>query len=207
MSVINYTNQLAAEQAKQDAASKENESRAVFEELLNLYTVRATEANYALFKAWAYPLTFAAGEHLIKNKVPGFSPDLTSREEIIAELLEAYPKDERRNWGIRMSTWSLRQLRQERRDQFLRSTLKTSKQAGEYIAGIRKANQGSSYFDKNGIQWPRLLKTIVPKGEVQARDTREYLLWLAKNDIWTFKNRFVLIYGNEQVDSFLQNRV
>jgi len=47
----------------------------------------------------------------------------------------------------------------------------------------------------------------VPKGEIQARDTREYLLWLAKNDVWTFKNRFVKIYGNEQVDAFLQNRV
>ena len=123
MSVINYTNQLAAEDARQEAARKENENRAVFDELCNTYTLRATEANYALFKAWANPLTFAAGEHLIKNKVPGFAPDFTTREELIADLLEAYPKLERRNWGIRLSTWSLRQLRQERRDQFLRSTL------------------------------------------------------------------------------------
>ena len=206
MSVINYQNQLAEEQAKQEAARKENESRAAFDELCNLYPLRATEASYVLFKAWANPLTFAAGEHLIKNKVPGFTPDFTTREELIADLLEVYPKLERRNWGIRMSTWSLRQLRQEKRDQQLRATLKTADQAKEYILGVRKSTQ-TGYFDKNGIQWPRLLKTIVPKGEIQARDTREYLLWLAKNDVWTFKNRFVKIYGNEQVDAFLQNRV
>jgi hypothetical protein len=206
MSTINYENQLAAEEAKQEAARKENESRAAFDELCNLYTLRATEANFVLFKAWAYPLTFAAGEHLIKNKVQGFTPDLTSREELIQELLEAYPQGERRNWGIRMSTWSLRQLRQEKRDQQLRASLKTGQQAKEYLAGVRKAGQ-TGYFDKNGVQWPRLLKTIVPRGEIQARDTREYLLHLARTDAWTFKNRFVLIYGNEQVDAYLQGRM
>jgi hypothetical protein len=206
MSVVNYTNSLAAEAAKQDSARQENENRAVFDELCNQFPLRATEANYALFKAWANPLTYAAGEHLIKNEIPGFTPDFTSREELIAELLEAYPKLERRNWGVRMSTWSLRQLRQEKRDQHLRATLKTGADAAAYIQGVRKAAQ-TGYFDKNGTQWPRLLKTVVPRGEIQARDTREYLLWLAKNDVWTFKNRFVLVYGNEQVNAYLQNRM
>jgi hypothetical protein len=205
MSTINYQNQLAAEDAQRQAQEKENESRAAFDELCNLHPLRATEANYALFKAWAFPLTIAAGEHLIKNKVAGFSPDMTSREALIAELVEVYPQGERRNWSLRMSTWSLRQLRQEKRDQQLRATLKTGEQAKQYIAGVRKSGQ-TGYFDKNGVQFPRLLRTIVPRGEIQPQDTRQYLLWLAKNDVYTFK-KFVTIYGNEQVDAFLQGRM
>src|SRR5215468_10462131 len=107
MSVANYQSDLAKQQAAEDAARQEKQNQAVWFEVLAKFPVRDTEANFRLFVTYSNPLTLAAADHLIKAKT--FGVDMSSREEIIRDLIETVKGPvEKRSLAVRMPTWSLR---------------------------------------------------------------------------------------------------
>jgi hypothetical protein len=209
MSEINYQNEMAVEQAKADADRLEAANRAVFDEILARYAISENEANYQMFRSFANPMTVEACEYLLKGNVSGFTLSWSSRDKIIEELankvrdnttqktLSAY------DWKqlvIRMSTWSLRQLRSYKREiEFKHSH--NAQQAREYLTNARKE-------EPNPFPgWPRLPKRMVlPHGPIAYTELNaEFFRNLARTDYYMFKNRFVKIYGADQITARMNN--
>src|SRR5262249_26371869 len=69
------------------------------------------------------------------------------------------------------------------------------------LAATRKEQEGPRPYPG----YPTLLSTFVPRGEIQARNTREYLNQIAKSDLATFK-RMVQMYGSAQITDIMQGK-
>ncbi|SRR6266851_5777614 len=204
---VNYESKAATEQQQKNEAAQEARNREVFFEVCCRFPIRDHDANFALLVQWAGDgvLTLEKAEYLLKHRVAGFNPDVVTREKLIEELArelrDGYTDYDHRQWRLRASTWSLRQLRNKKRELLLKRELTTAQKARNYLTEARAEGVDNKYPG-----YPRLLKTIVPPGQIFAVDTRQYLVELARTDIFAFK-RMVRIYGEQQVNDYLQGRV
>jgi hypothetical protein len=227
MSEVSYQTQLdqkaAADAAKERAAS----NRQIFDELLcREWTVPADkpghtrkvlladcEANLSLFQIFAganAPLTLQSCEYLMSHtREVGFNPAYTSREELITELANQLRGQvtkrtlsdfDFKNEVMRFGTLSIRELRSKLRELQFKASHPTAQSARDYLKGVRAQEPVNKYPG-----WPRLLSTYVPKGQVIAVSTRDYLLHLSKTDIYEFK-RMCRLYSVEQINDFLAGR-
>src|SRR5437899_1990834 len=122
MTTISYENKAATEQQQKNEAAQEARNREVFFEALCRWPLKEHEANYQLLLSWSGDglLSVEKIEYLLKHKPAGFNFDSTTRELLIGELGE-FLRDttsqktlsdyDFRQWVLRASTWSLRQLR------------------------------------------------------------------------------------------------
>ncbi len=211
MTTVNYENQTASEQQQKEAVAQEQRNREVFFEVLCRYPLKDHTANFQLFVDWTGDnvLTLEKAEYLIKHRPSGFNLDTTTREQIIQELAQELRDGcstqtlSDYDWKqkvLRMQTWSLRQLREERRSMRLRRELTTAQAARNYLTEARGGEAENKYQG-----FPRLLKTIVPPGQIFAVDTRTFLLDLAKNDIYAFK-KYVRLYSEKQINDILNQQ-
>src|SRR5262249_8807530 len=104
-----------------------------------------------------------------------------------------------RQWRVRASTWSLRQLRQYKRELDFKAEHKTAQQAKDYLRNVRKAEHDRPYPG-----FPTLPRRGIPKrGPIQTIEfDAEYLKSL---DAWELK-RFVRVYGEQQINDRLAGR-
>src|SRR6516225_1452620 len=141
MSVINYENEVLKAQQASDQATLDKANRAVYEELLNLYPIRASEGSYRVFLSFAGDgiLTLAKCEHLLKNsKDLGFTIEMSSKEALLDELASAYADPgARRAFRNKAASWTLRRVRDEFRARKFRADHRTSASAREYLASVR----------------------------------------------------------------------
>jgi hypothetical protein len=71
----------------------------------------------------------------------------------------------------------------------------------------KKEQQAFGYTDARGTIWPRLLTTIVLRGQVVAASTSQYLRSLVRGrdpeNAYEFR-RMVRLYGDEQINRMMQ---
>src|SRR6266478_4253289 len=172
---MTYETQTATETQQKESAQREARNREVFDEVLARYPLKDHEANFRLFVDWAGDgiLTIEKAEYLLKHRVAGFNPDVVTREQLISELAQELRDGcttktlsdyDFRQWRLRASTWSLRQLRQEKRAIELRRELTTAQKARNYLTEARGVE------DTKYVGWPRMLKSVVPRGSIFAVD-------------------------------------
>ncbi len=207
---VSYESKTATEQQHKTAAEQETRNREVFFEALCRWPLKEHEANFKLLNDWSGDglLSLEKIDYLLKHRVSGFNPDVVTREQLIEELAQELRDGCSKqtlsdyDWKqqvFRMGTWSLRQLREERRSMRLRRELTTATAARNYLTEAR------GEAEKKYQGYPKLLKSLVPAGEIFARETRQYLLELAKSDVHAFK-KYVRLYSAAQIDDILNQR-
>jgi hypothetical protein len=205
MSVHNYKTEILHSRAQEDSQKLDASNRAAWAELLARFPLADNTANYNLFVEYCNPLTIAGGEHLIRMKPQGFDFALTTREALIEELVKlrragASKKTlsdyDLQSWKVRISVWSLRQLRDYKTKLTFLKEHQTAESAKEFLAGVRKT-------EPNPFPgWPRLPERMVlPYGPIVYTDINaEYLQNLVRSDFYAFK-RLCTLYGSTQVDA------
>jgi len=91
----------------------------------------------------------------------------------------------------------LRQLRQEKRAIELRRELTTIEKAKNFLTEARGVEE-TKY-----VGWPRMLKTVVPRGEIFSRDFNA--AYIKSLDAFELK-RLIAVYGLEQVNDRIAGR-
>lgn len=198
---MNYEQTIAAQAAQQDKVARDKKSAEGWNQILGKYPLRDTQANFAALLEWANQLTLEAFEELIRTKPSNISTlDATSREGIIDDIVQHSHGDSNtlRQLRLKLSTYSLGQLRDKRRAIDFKSAVQTKEQAKAYV---KEAHADNSW---NGLGYPKLQSTIVPPGQVRAIPTGEFLRSIAKTDLWLFK-RYVRLYSVEQINYWLAN--
>lgn len=192
MTNVNYEEAKADQAAAQEKAQRDEVNARAWHQILNKYPLRDTRANYTAILGWCNPITMEAFESLLRQKNNGL--DVSSREEIIDDIIDHSHGDSNtlRNFRLRLTTWSLTQLRERRRQIQFKSEVTTKAEAKDYL---RKHNAPD--YGWEGTGFPKLQSSLVPQGEVSAVPTGQYLRRLAKEDIYTFK-RFVKLYSADQ---------
>jgi hypothetical protein len=210
MTTHNYETDLAKKADAEASQRLSDANRAVWDELLARFPLADHEANFNLFVEYCNPLTIAGGEHLLRAKPQGFTVAMTTREDLINELVELRRENTSRktlsdhdlnSWRIRVSVWSLRQLRDYKRKIVFEHAHKTAESAREYLAGVRKEEPNSF------PGWPRLpQRMILPHGKIEYTNIdSNFLKQLARDDYYAFKHRFVGIYGADQITARMNN--
>ena len=208
MTTVNYESKAATEQQQKNEAAQEARNREVYFEALCRWPLKEHEANYQLLLSWSGDgaLSLEKIEYLIRHKPQGFNVDATTREEIIAELaqelrdgcnIRTLSDYDWKQKVLRMGTWSLRQLREERRSMRLRRELTSTQAARNYLTEARAVE------DTKYPGWPRMLKTVVPRGEIFSRDFNA--AYIKSLDAFELK-RLIAVYGSEQVNDRLAGR-
>jgi hypothetical protein len=206
---MDYETKVATDKAAKATAELEKRNREVFFEVLCLFPLNDNEANYKLLLAWSGDgvITLEKAEYLIKRKPAGFKLSLTTRERIIEELGEllrngcsekVLSAHDFKMWKFRAGTWSLRQLREYRRELALKRTLDTAQKARNYLTEVREGETEKRYPG-----FPQLLTTVVPRGEVFSRPLDA--AYLKSLDAYELK-RLCQVYGSEQVTDRLNGR-
>ena len=200
MSTINFENEQAKQQAAESAAQRDEANARAYQTILRSYTLRDTFANFRIIEEWAKPnvITLLAFEELLKASPQ--SLDMSSREEIIEDILKnSHTSDanEQRQIRFRLTTFSLGQLRDKRKNIEFKGKVRTLDQAKKFVADARNIEIG---WKNSG--YPKLQSTIIPRGEVRAIPTGQYLRHLAATSLWDFK-RMVRVYSSQQVDFWL----
>ena len=137
MSIINYENLKASEDAAALKSERDKENASVYGEILNRWTIRDTAANYNIIAGWCNPITLAGFEALLRKSPK--SLDMVSREWLIKDIVDHSHGDKGmlRDLSIRLSTYSLAQLRQKRRDIDFKSQVHTKDDAAKFLANQR----------------------------------------------------------------------
>jgi hypothetical protein len=197
---MNYETALADQAAAEQKAQRDEQNARAWHAILAKYPLRDSQANYSMLLLWANPLSLEAFEELLRSRPAGLTLDAVSRESLIEEIVKNSSSDlnSQRSLRLRLSTNSLGQLREKRREQEFRATVKTKDQAKAFLAN---AHQDNSW---KGTGMPRLHSSIVPPGEVAAVKTGDFLRKIARSDAWLLK-RYVKIYGADQINWWLQN--
>jgi hypothetical protein len=209
MSIQNYQSEMSASRATEDAQKLDAANHAAWMELLAMFPLADNTANYKLFVEYCNPLTIAGGTHLIQMKPQGFDFALTSREKLIEELgklirenttTKTLSDHDFRSMVVRMSTWSLRQLRAKKKEIEFKHAHKTADSAREFLAGVRKVEP--SRFPG----WPQLpQRMVLPYGKIEYTEiSAEYLKNLTRTDYYAFR-RLCTIYGQAQITARLNN--
>jgi len=204
---ISYEVKFQEQEAARKAAALDVKNRAVFEQALDRWYLKEHEANFRLLVQWSPILTIEAIAFLMdeKTRPAGCQPDMTTREKLIAELVELLrDPTERRMTAhdlhtktVQLAGKTLAELRAYRRKLNFKQEYKTAEQAREYLKTQR------SYARPKYAGYEDLPETMTVKGEAVARTTKDALLWYSKNDFWYFKNRIVPRYGSRQINDCL----
>ncbi len=199
MSTINFENTQGEQQAVESKAQRDEVNARAWHSILAKFPLRDTQANFGVIADWSKPnaVTLEAFEELLR--VSPKSLDMSSRDQIIDDIVQHSHGDtnELRQLRFRLSTYSLAQLRQKRRDIDFKQEVHTYDAAKKFVASARNIEIGW-----RGTGYPKLASKIVPRGEVHAVPTGQYLRQLAKTSLWDFK-RMVKIYSSSQIDYWL----
>lgn len=205
MSTVNYGNEIAAARTAEDAQRLESANRKVFEEILARFPISDCEANYQLLRSFVNPMTVQGCEYLVKGNVKDFTLAWTSREQLIEDLVKqrragasqkTLSNADLQSWKIRVSVWSLRQLRDYKNKLTFLKEHPTAESAKEFLAGVRKV-------EPNPFPgFPRLPERMVlPYGPIVYTDINAaYLQDLVRSDFYAFK-RLCTLYGSTQIDA------
>ncbi len=150
--------------------------------------------------------------HFFANPPQGWNLPLISldkrREQLITEIIELEQEYRISDHQLRQnkikyeSTYSLAQLRAQLVEILLKREW-AKKTPDQIRAGLKELR--SEGLDNRYPNYPRLLREIVPPGQVFAVPTRSYLMELAKSDIFTFK-KFVRLYSLQQINDILNQQ-
>lgn len=199
MSEVNYA-AAQAQQAEADTKAQRDEANAqAWHAILDRFYVRDTQANYSLAVSWSSGrLTLESFEALLRHG----GLDMSSREGIIDDIIQNSFGDANalRSLRLRLSTYSLSQLRQKRRTIAFKQAINTKADAEKFVVSQRETEVGW-----RGTGYPRLASTHVPRGQVTAIPTGQWLRGLAKEDLYEFK-RIVRLYGSEQCNHWLNQQ-
>jgi hypothetical protein len=196
-----YEQALNAQAAQNDQEARDRKSAEGWSAILNKYTLRDSEANYKAVRDWSDPVTLESFEEFLRSKPAGFPTlDAVSREWLIDDIIANSHGDQNtsRQLKIRLSTYSLGQLREKRRSISFKQDVHTLPAAKLYV---KEAHRDTSW---NGTGYPTLLPQTVPPGQIRAIPTGEFLRSIAKTELWLFK-RYCKIYGVEQCNYWLNN--
>lgn len=199
---INYQEAVAAQTKAEQKAQQDELNARAWHAILDKYTLVDNQANFHIIREWSNgQITVQAFETLLRDN-PGMV-NMSSREAIIDDIVSNSHGDSNtlRNLKVRLSTFSLAQLRAKRRDIEFKSEVHTRDAAKNFVASQRDTEIGW-----RGTGYPKLQSTLVPPGQVQATPTGQYLRQLAKTDLYNFK-RMVRVYGSAQCDWWMQNGV
>jgi hypothetical protein len=205
MSAITYEQKFRKQEAARKKAELDKKNRSVFEHVLNKYYIVEHEANYQLFLKWSPVLTMDAADYLMKNRPEGFQVDMTTRQGLIEELVEMLRDPTERRMTehdlhvrtVQLTGKTLAELRAYRRQLLFKADHPTKESAQAYLKSVR------NYARSRYPGYDDLPATITLPGEAVARSAKDALLWLSKNDFWTFKNRYIPKFGSEQINNVL----
>ena len=209
MSTITYEQKFRQQEAARKTAELDRKNRAVFGHILNKYYIREHEANYQMFLEFAGTLlTMDAADYLMKNRPEGFQVDMTSRQALIEELVELLRDPAERRMTehdlhtktVQLAGKALAELRAYRRQLLFKADHPTKESAEAYLKSVR------NYARSRYPGYDDLPATITLPGEAVARSAKDALLWLSKNDFWTFKNRYMPKFGSEQINDVLNQK-
>lgn len=210
MSEISYEQKYREQEAAERKAALEAKNRAVYEICLNKFLLRDTEANYRLLLAWSPVLTIDAVEYLMNPKTcpPNFQPDMTTKDALVAELIEILRDPRERRMSAhdlhtrerQLQNASLADLRAYKRRLTFQQEHPTAESARAYLKEQRQ--QAKPKY----IGYDNIPPMITLPGETIARTAKAALLHLSKTDYWTFKNRYVPRYGMQQITDILNQQ-
>ena len=197
---MNYEQTLADQAVKNDKAERDEVNARGWHAILNKYPLRDTQANYNIVLTWGNPITMESFEALLRRKSHGL--DMVSREEIIEDIVDNSYGDANslRQLRFRLSTYSLSQLRQKRRDIDFKAKVHTKAAAKEYVANARGNDRGW-----RGSGYPKLLSTHRPTGAGPSGSDGQYLRRSAKSTLYFFK-RMVKLYSSDQIDYWMNQQ-
>jgi len=210
MTEISYETKFREQEAARKAAELHRKNRAVFEQALNRWYLKEHEANFALLVQWSPILTMEAIAFLMdpKTRPANFTPDMTTREKLIKELLDMIedPTGKRltqhdlHTKAVQLQSKSLSELRAYRRELNFKAEHTTAESAREYLKTQR------SYTRPKYPGYEDLPLTMQIKGEAEARSTRDALLWYSRHDVSTLRYRLVPRYGFQQINDVLSQK-
>lgn len=208
-----YAAESGAQQAHQATTAQEQANRAAWEQILLKYAIASHDGNYSMVRDYCgNAITVEKFEFLINNRPKGFQLDWTDeREQLLNDILDLLFDP----YGRRMSTadlknaknqmlyWSRQRLRARLAEVQTKQAM-AQKSAGQ-LRSDRAAVRKAAEVERPYPGYPTLLSTIVPRGQIQAVSTKDYLQQIAKHDLFEFK-RFVRLYGSQQIDDIRLGR-
>lgn len=211
-----YDQQFNASQAQQVATEQERANRAAWEQILERYGVASHEANYNVVKSYCQGvISLERFEFMVANLPKGTTLDWSDeKEKLLDEILDLLEDKYQRRMTtadlksarMQMQYWTRQQLRARLTEVKDKQALakKSVAQIQNDLAAHREQErkQQFGYTDSRGMMWPRLLTTFVPRGQVQAISTSQYLRELVRRrdpDATYEYRRMTRLYGDEQI--------
>ena len=219
---INFQNGLAQHEAAQAATDQRRKNDIAWEQVLQTWPIAGHHANRSMVEDYCGgEITLAKVEFLLQNQPKGFQLDFSDdRQTLLDQIVELLTDPFGRTvpaatMQARINPYRVMNRAQLRAaiQQLTEAKANRAKSAPQIRAEMqaadeanRKANFG--YTDKRGMQWPRILKTMVPPGQIQAVPSGQYIRDLGKsrdvNALYQFK-RLIKIYGVDQINHAMQN--
>jgi hypothetical protein len=216
MTVQNYTNEAHRTTEQRLAEQKHQHSIQGWRQVIDEYPLQDCMANFRMLDDYCeHEITLGKFEFLLNNPPAGFSLLWQEEwqsllQECLSLLRDNYGRRptnfDLKNEEKRMRTWNRAKLR-ARRDQLREIERLRPKSADE----IRKELAEKKEKERPYPGFPTMLSTTVPKypipglsDGIRAIPTGEYIRWISKNDLFTFK-RLCAVYSSEQVNFWLNS--
>jgi hypothetical protein len=208
---INFKNIQADQEAQAKSVARDEHNAKVWSAILDQFLIADVDCNYGIVLDWCggRVLTFEAVADLIRSKRSTPTLVTTSREELATEIVDqmTHKSDwDKRQFKLRLSTYSLKQLRDLLRKFRAQAAIKTAAQAREVLkeAGPKPP------------RWPGVAQ-MLPKTFIRETfsfvPTHVYLFQLAstakRNDsegsmaAYTLK-KLCRLHGSPQVDWYIE---
>jgi hypothetical protein len=212
MSEVNYKNQLAAEQARQEQDARERQEDAEWSKIVEIYDLADHEANRNVVAGYCAPddITLSAFEFMVANGAAEQRLDWKPQKgALINQIIDLLTDPtERRHTQFtlkqersKMSTWSTAQLRERLRK--LQYAQSIAPKTADQIRADLKAHRAAQETNPKFPGWPRLPKSVVKPGTVTS-----VLLDAAYiRDLSSFEiRRLNEIYSPEQINARIAGR-
>jgi hypothetical protein len=191
----NYSQMLTEESAAAEKSALDKANAEGYGKVLARYAIRDTQANYAVLRDWSAPEAITVDSFIALLHSGSKAIDMSSRDEIIQDIVDASTGDQNvlRELKFRLSTFSLGQLRERRRQIDFKKQVSTHAEAKQYLAEVRKPE--TTQFPG----FPSLPQKMYERGKGWVAVDAEYLENLIREDAFQFR-RLCKLYSAAQVD-------
>jgi hypothetical protein len=138
MGIIDYQNTQAEAAAQAQSAARDQHNQAMWDAVLDRYPIADMDCNYRIVLDWCggKVLTFEAIDNLIRSKRSTPSLVMTTRDELATQIVESMTHRsewDKKQFRLRLGTYSLKQLRDLIRKFRAQAAIKTKEQAREVL--------------------------------------------------------------------------
>jgi hypothetical protein len=212
MGIIDHTHVQAEQAAAAQSVARDQHNQAIWDTVLDRFWIADVDCNYRIVLDWCggKVLTFDAIENLLRSRRVTPTLVMVTPDELAESIVEqmSFKSDwDRKQFRLRLGTFSLKQLRDLIRKFRAQAAIKTKEQARDVL---KAAGPKPPHF----TGFPQLLPKVFLKDVFRYVASHEYLYEIATKAqygkgteasmaLFTLKH-YTKIYGAEQVNYFVR---